>query len=61
MRTPQDNTIQELGYTLAIPLAYCKEGQAEQVKLNIQNALKTGQKEGARKVILLHSTLTPTL
>jgi|13_taG_2_1085334.scaffolds.fasta_scaffold00056_48 hypothetical protein len=43
MRTPQDNTIQELGYTLAIPLAYCKEGQAEQVKLNIQNALKKGE------------------
>jgi hypothetical protein len=43
MRTPQENTIQELGYVLAIPLAYCKEGQAEQVRLNVLNALKEGQ------------------
>lgn len=43
MRTPQENTIQELGYVLAIPLAYCKEGQAEQVRLNVLNAIKQGQ------------------
>lgn len=43
MRTPQQNTIQELGYVLAIPLAYCKEGQAEQVRLNVLNALNEGQ------------------
>jgi hypothetical protein len=43
MRTGQDDTIQELGYVLAIPLAYCKEGKGEQVRLNVQNALDTGE------------------
>lgn len=31
MRTPQEGSIQELGYTLSIPLAYCKPGTAETV------------------------------
>lgn len=31
MRTPQDNSIQELGYTLAIPLAYCKPGTSSTI------------------------------
>ena len=43
MRTGQETTIQELGYTLAIPLAYCKEGKSEQVRLNVQNAINSGE------------------
>jgi hypothetical protein len=35
MRTPQEGSIQELGYTLAIPLAYCKPGTSEIVKAAI--------------------------
>jgi hypothetical protein len=35
MRTPQTGSIQELGYTLAIPLCYCKPGTAEIVKAAI--------------------------
>jgi hypothetical protein len=35
MRTPQEGSIQELGYTLAIPLAYCKPGTSETVKAAI--------------------------
>jgi hypothetical protein len=42
MRTGQENTIQELGYVPAIPLAYCKEGMGEQVRLNVLNALNQG-------------------
>lgn len=35
MRTPQVGSIQELGYTLAIPLCYCKPGTAEIIKAAI--------------------------
>lgn len=38
MRTAQQNSIQELGFTLCIPLVYCKEGTAGQIKLNIENS-----------------------
>lgn len=31
MRTAQQGTLQELGYTLAVPLAYCKPGTADSV------------------------------
>lgn len=31
MRTAQENGLQELGFTLAIPLAYCKPGFSEQI------------------------------
>jgi len=31
MRTAQENTVQELGYTLAIPLCYCKPGTADTI------------------------------
>jgi len=37
MRTAQVNTIQELGYVTAIPIAYCKSGNADQILLNIKN------------------------
>jgi len=37
MRTAQENSIQELGYITAIPIAYCKEGNADQILLNIKN------------------------
>jgi len=36
MRTAQANTVQELGYTLAIPLCYCKPGGSETIKAAIQ-------------------------
>ncbi len=42
MRTGQGNSIQELDYVPAIPLAYCKPGQSRQVYLNVENALKQG-------------------
>jgi len=35
MRTSQEGSIQELGYTLAIPLVYCKPGTSETVKAAI--------------------------
>ena len=35
MRTAQEDSIQELGYTLAIPLAYCKPGTSETIKAAI--------------------------
>ena len=38
MRTTQESSVQELGYTSAIPIAYCQAGQADQVMLNIKNA-----------------------
>jgi len=31
MRTPQEGTLQELGYTLAVPLAYVKPGEADRI------------------------------
>ena len=37
MRTAQEGGVQELGYTLAIPLCYCKPGSADQVLLNLAN------------------------
>jgi hypothetical protein len=37
MRTAQENNIQELGFTLAIPLAYCKPGEGDSIKLNVEN------------------------
>lgn len=36
MRTPQDESVAP-GFTLAIPLCYCKPGTASQVLLNLQN------------------------
>lgn len=35
MRTAQEDSIQELGFTLAIPLAYCKPGTSETIKAAI--------------------------
>jgi hypothetical protein len=35
MRTAQQDSIQELGYTLAIPLCYCKPGTSETIKAAI--------------------------
>lgn len=40
MRTGQDGSLQELGYTLAIPLVYCKPGRGQDLLLNAQNALE---------------------
>ena len=37
MRTAQENSVQELGYITAIPIAYCKSGSADQILLNIKN------------------------
>ena len=38
MRTPQTQGEAELGYKLAVPLCYCKPGEADQIILNIQNS-----------------------
>jgi hypothetical protein len=38
MRSIQPNTRTELGYTLAVPLCYCKVGSADQVLLNIKHS-----------------------
>jgi hypothetical protein len=35
MRTAQEDSIQELGYTLALPLCYCKPGTSETIKAAI--------------------------
>jgi hypothetical protein len=35
MRTPQTGNIQEIGYTLAVPLCYCVPGGAARIKLNL--------------------------
>tara|TARA_B110000503_G_scaffold120884_1_gene183949 strand:+ start:14133 stop:16640 length:2508 start_codon:yes stop_codon:yes gene_type:complete len=35
MRTPQQDSIQELGYTLAVPLCYCLPGTSETIKAAI--------------------------
>lgn len=43
MRTGQENSIQELGYVPAIPLAYCKPGKSQEILLNVKNALKEQQ------------------
>jgi len=36
MRTAQEDSIQELGYTLSIPLCYCKPGTSETIKAAIE-------------------------
>ena len=38
MRTPQDGSLSELDYVLAIPLVYCKPGTANTIKENILNS-----------------------
>ena len=38
MRTPQATGQAELGFILAVPLVYCKPGQADAVLLNITNS-----------------------
>lgn len=43
MRTGQNNSVKELGYVTAIPLAYCKPGRSADVLLNVQNALANGE------------------
>ena len=35
MRTAQQDSIQELGYTLALPLCYCLPGTSETIKAGI--------------------------
>ena len=37
MRTTQEDSVQELGYKSAIPIAYCQAGQADEIMLNIKN------------------------
>lgn len=41
MRTIQDGSVQEIGYTKAVPLCYCKPGKSADILLNIKNYLKT--------------------
>lgn len=44
MRTPQANTFpQELDYTTAIPVCYCKPGEAADILLNIQNEINNNR------------------
>jgi hypothetical protein len=38
MRTPQNGSLTELDYVLAIPLVYTKPGQSETIKQNIENS-----------------------
>ena len=38
MRTAQEGGVAELGYVMAIPLCYCKEGESNQIKLNLLNS-----------------------
>jgi hypothetical protein len=38
MRSVQDGTVQELGYVKAVPLCYCKPGEAIEIFLNIKNS-----------------------
>lgn len=38
MRTPQENSIEELGYITAVPLCYCKPGQSADIIINIKNS-----------------------
>jgi hypothetical protein len=42
MRTGQENSIAELDYVPAVPLAYCKPGESRGVFLRVQNALRDG-------------------
>lgn len=41
MRSIQPGTKQELGFTLAVPLCFCKVGAADDIILNIKNYLNT--------------------
>lgn len=41
MRSIQPGTKQELGFTLAIPLCFCKVGSADDIILNIKNYINT--------------------
>lgn len=38
MRTPQEGSLTELGYVLALPVAYTKPGQSQTIKENIENS-----------------------
>lgn len=38
MRTAQNGSLSELDYVLAIPLVYCKAGESETIRQNIENA-----------------------
>ena len=38
MRTAQEGSVQELGYTLAIPLVYCKPGTSERILAGIRSS-----------------------
>jgi hypothetical protein len=38
MRTPQEGSLQELGFTLAVPLIYCKPGNSELILAAIRNS-----------------------
>ena len=38
MRTPQENSIEELGYITAVPLCYCKAGDSANIITNIKNS-----------------------
>ena len=41
MRSIQPGTKQELGYQLAVPICFCKPGNADKILLNIKNYVKT--------------------
>lgn len=38
MRTAQEGGVAELGYIMALPLCFCKEGESAQIRLNILNS-----------------------
>ena len=38
MRTAQEGGVAELGYIMAIPLCFCKEGESNQIRLNLLNS-----------------------
>lgn len=38
MRTSQQNNIQEIDYTLAVPLCYCKPGSGQRIRENIEQS-----------------------
>ena len=38
MRTPQSAGTQESGFTLAIPLCYCKPGKSAEILANVRNS-----------------------
>jgi len=43
MQTAQKGSLKELGYTFAIPLAYTKPGQGDQILANVKNYLKSNE------------------